>query len=164
MNYEHLVQINDPLNPMLETISREALWHGLMLRAERLQLFVIGLDDCRIVSRIGGVFERELHYGPTLVRDRVTFIEQNSSRYDIAATPEHVGGSLTMTIEQPNELRMFVRFTYQTTLPAFDAAGSANPVLTSEIVKSAYREADIDTIRTIRQMAQTGYLRHRPAH
>lgn len=164
LNYEHLVQINDPLNPMLETISREELWQGLVLRAEQPQLFVMGLDDCRIVSRAGDVFERELHYGPALVRDQVTLIERNSVRYDIAATSEHVGGSLTMTIEQPDELQMFVRFQYRTTLPEVDATDTANPALTSEIIKSAYREADIDTIRTIRQMAQAGRLGNHPLH
>ena len=33
MNYEHLVQINDPLNPLLDTLTREQLWAGLVLRA-----------------------------------------------------------------------------------------------------------------------------------
>ena len=32
MRFEHLIQINDPLMPLLDTLSREQLWRGLVLR------------------------------------------------------------------------------------------------------------------------------------
>jgi hypothetical protein len=96
--------------------------------------------------------ERELHYGLAVVRDRVTLTPGASVRYDILPTADHVGGSLTMAIEQPDELQLFLRFTYSTTLPVADEANASPDVLqTQEIVKSAYREADIDTVRLIRQ-------------
>jgi hypothetical protein len=152
LNFEHLIQINDPLNPLVESMTREQLWEGLVLRAEQPQLFVIGLDSCTILSRNGNVLERELHYGQATVRDRVTLDESQSVRYDILPTADYVGGSLTMTIEQPDELQLFLRFEYATTLPE-----STDPDAhqTQEIVKSAYRENDIDTVRLIRQFVQT---------
>jgi hypothetical protein len=161
MNYEHLVQINDPLNPLLDTLTREQLWAGLVLRAEQPQLFVLGLESCTILSRSGLSFERELSYGPASVRDYVTLTPGSSVRYDIAATETHVGGSLTMSIEQPDALQLFVRFKYETTLPESDS-GEAHR--TMEIVKSAYREADIDTVRLIREFAQTGRLTVQQLH
>ena len=124
-----------------------------MLRAEQPQLFVIGLDSCKILSREGDVIERELHYGQAIVRDRVTLTVGTSVRYDILPTADYVGGSLTMEIEQPDELQLFLRFAYSTTLPVADDPGRC--AQTQEIVKSAYREADIDTVRLIRQYAQT---------
>ena len=36
MRYEHLVQINDPLMPLLDTLTRNQLWQGLVLRAEEV--------------------------------------------------------------------------------------------------------------------------------
>jgi len=153
LNYEHLVQINDPLNPLLETLSVEQVWAGLLLRAEQPQLFVTGLESCIILSRAGDTFERELCYGPASVRDRVTLNPGISVRYDIAATDTYVGGSLTMTIEQPDALQLFVRFKYETTLNA-NEGGEDNRTL--EIVKSAYREADIDTVKLIREFALAG--------
>ena len=51
MNFEHLIQINDPLNPFVESMTREQVWEGLVLRVEQPQLFVIGLDRCVILSR-----------------------------------------------------------------------------------------------------------------
>ncbi len=72
MHFEHLIQINDPLNPFVETMTREQLWEGLVLRAEQPQLFVLGLDSCTILSRTDSTLERELHYGQATVCDRVT--------------------------------------------------------------------------------------------
>ncbi|WP_090685697.1 SRPBCC family protein [Paraburkholderia phenazinium] len=151
MNFEHLIQINDPLNPLVETLTREQLWEGLVLRAEQPQLFVLGLDTCTILSRTETTLERELHYGEVTVRDRVTLQPDQSVRYDILATETYVGGSLTMTIEQPDELQLFLRFEYSTTLPVSDDEDARQ---TQEIVKSAYRESDIDTVRLIRQYVQ----------
>ena len=151
MNFEHLVQVNDPLNPLAETLTRDQLWEGLVLRAEQPQLFVLGLDSCTILSRTADTLERELHYGHATVRDRVTLTSNESVRYDILATEAHVGGSLTMTIEQPDALQLFLRFEYETTLPTPDTEDDRQ---TSEIVKSAYREADIDTVRLIREYAR----------
>lgn len=151
MNFEHLVQVNDPLNPLAETLTRDQLWQGLVLRAEQPQLFVLGLDSCTILSRTADTLERELHYGHATVRDRVTLTTNKSVRYDILATDAHVGGSLTMTIEQPDALQLFLRFEYATTLPMPDTEDDRQ---TSEIVKSAYREADIDTVRLIREYAR----------
>jgi hypothetical protein len=136
-----------------------------VLRAEQPQLFVIGLDRCAILSRDGDVMERELHYGQAVVRDRVTLTPQSSVRYDIAATAAYVGGSLTMAIEEPDAQQLFLRFTYSTTLPAAedDASASSDVRQTQEIVKSAYREADIDTVRLIRQYAH-GRTGENPLH
>jgi hypothetical protein len=153
LNFEHLIQINDPLNPLVESMTRDQLWEGLVLRAEQPQLFVIGLDSCTILSREGNVLERELHYGQATVRDRVTLQQSQSVRYDIQQTADYVGGSLTMTIEQPDELQLFLRFEYATTLPV--STTDKDAVQTQEIVKSAYRENDIDTVRLIRQYVVT---------
>ncbi|TKC77990.1 DUF1857 family protein [Trinickia terrae] len=152
MNFEHLIQINDPLNPFVDSLTRAQLWEGLVLRAEQPQLFVLGLDSCTILSRTDSTLERELHYGNATVRDRVTLTPQESVRYDILATEAHVGGSLTMSIEQPDEAQLFLRFEYRTTLPVADTEDARQ---TQEIVKSAYRESDIDTVRLIRQYAST---------
>jgi hypothetical protein len=148
LNFEHLIQINDPENPLVPTMTREELWEGLVLRAEQPQLFVLGLDSCTILSREENTLERELHYGHATVRDRVTLTPGQSVRYDILATESHVGGSLTMTIEEPDADQLFLRFEYRTTLPA---AVTEDDRQTSEIVKSAYRESDIDTVRLIRE-------------
>lgn len=156
MNYEHLVQINDPLNPLSTPLSREQLWLGLVLRAEQPELFVLGLEGCKILSRTEHQLERELDYGAAKVRDRVALQPFERVEYVIEPTDTYVGGSLTMAIESPDDVQLFIRFTYRTSLN--NAEDDADAARTSEIVKSAYREADIDTVRMIRELAETGKL------
>ncbi|KMY86182.1 hypothetical protein BUMB_05786c [Candidatus Paraburkholderia calva] len=152
MNFEHLIQINDPGNPLVDSLTREQLWEGLVLRAEQPQLFVLGLDSCAILSHEGDTMERDLHYGQAVVRDRITLMPNDNVRYDIQPTAEYVGGLLTMAIEQRDETQLFLRFTYSTTLPE-KTNPTPDEMQTAEIVKSAYRESDIDTVRLIRQFA-----------
>jgi len=52
MRFEHLVQINDPLQPMRAEVAREQLWRGLVRRAERPAEFVLGLAGATIEQRI----------------------------------------------------------------------------------------------------------------
>ena len=40
MKFEHLIEINDPLNPLIDPLSVDQLWRGLVLRAESPKLFV----------------------------------------------------------------------------------------------------------------------------
>ena len=45
MNFEHLIQINDPENPLVDTLSREQLWQGLLHRVENPIPFLPGLES-----------------------------------------------------------------------------------------------------------------------
>ncbi|SDC04342.1 protein of unknown function [Cupriavidus sp. YR651] len=155
MRFEHLVEINDPGNPALEPLTPEQLWQGLVLRAESPELFVLGLDSAEIVNRGDGWVERVLHFGPASVRDRVVFEPRHAVRYETAATHEHAGGTLSMIIETPTPVALLVRFIYETTMPSVDDSGDDRY---AEIVKSAYHEADLDTVRKIREIAHTGRL------
>ncbi|MGY8525275.1 SRPBCC family protein [Paracidovorax citrulli] len=155
MRFEHLVEINDPFRSDLDTLTSEQLWQGLVLRGLSPELFVLGLDKCDITARGDGWVERTLHFGQATVRDRVVFEAHRSVRYETAPTAEHAGGTLTMTIETPAEGALLVRFTYDTTMPAVDASGDDRY---AEIVKSAYHESDLDTVRKIRELANIGRL------
>lgn len=155
MQYEHLIEVNDLLNPLAFALSREQLWRGLVLRAEQPETFVLGLDKCIVHERSDDTLTRELRFGQTIVHDRVVFDAQQSVRYETAATGQHAGGTLTMRIEEPTPTHYFVRFTYSTTLPDDDATADTRY---SEFVKSAYREADIDTVAQIRALAEQGTL------
>lgn len=151
MHYEHLVQINDPLDPRSEPLSRAQLWQGLVVRAERPQHFLIGMDECRIVNRSGNTLDRRLRFGALLVHDRVTFHPPMEVRYQVEPSAEVAGASLVMRIEEPQPGYLFLRFEYR--LHPGDGGGELD-----EFRKSAYREADIDTVRMIRQLAASGLL------
>jgi hypothetical protein len=53
LHFEHLIEINNPLNPLIEPLSVEQVWHGLMYRVEEPTVFLPGLERCTILSRQG---------------------------------------------------------------------------------------------------------------
>lgn len=155
MKFEHLIQINDPLNPLIDALTREQLWRGLVLRAESPKLFVPHLDECTIDERASGSMKRRLRYGELVVDDRVLLTPLHEVRYEVPEQGEISASSLTMTIETPSEHTLFVRFKYD---DGHDAPTDAANAMYDEFRKSAYQEADIDTIRIVRELAAAGRL------
>jgi hypothetical protein len=150
MQFSHLIQINDPFNPLIDPLSREQLWRGLVLRAENPMLFVLALDGFDIVERGADMLVRELRFGSLTLRDRVSFEPMKQVRYEIEAACDSPAATLVMTIEEPEPEQLFVRFDYET-LPGDTAA----PIdeFYSGFARQAYVAADIDTISTIRRLA-----------
>lgn len=152
MKFIHLIEINDPLNPLLDPITREQLWRGLVLRAEEPGLFMPHLDECTISARTGASMQRELRYGSIVIRDNVHFVPQQQVQYRVPAQTDIAASSLDMTIEEPQAGLLYVRFAYDD--------GGANDdeaeAMYNDFRRSAYKEADIDTISLIREMATAG--------
>ena len=156
MKFSHLVQINDPLNPLIDQLTREQLWRGLVLRAENPLLFVLALDRFEIVERGENTLARVLHFGALSLRDRVEFVPMQQVRYAIEAVADSPAATLTMTIEQPDAEQLFLRFDYETLQR--DAPAPLEEFY-GNFAKQAYVEADIDTVSIIRRLAaQPGAL------
>ena len=150
MKFTHLIQINDLLDPLIEPLSREQLWRGLVLRAENPLLFVLALDGFEILGRGENTLERELHFGKLALRDRVEFEPMNKVRYEIEAARDSPAATLVMTIEEPQADQLFVRFDYETLQ---DDTAAPLDEFYSSFAKQAYVAADIDTVSTIRRLA-----------
>jgi len=152
MNFEHLVEINSATLPFL---SREQLWAGLILRAEKPELSLIGLDECLILERGAETLRRELRFGNFHIRDRVRFVAMRYVIYEVEPTATTPASTLTMAVEEPEQGYLFVRFTYARARsedePEMDA-------FYADHLKQAYTQADLDTIATIRRLAEEGAL------
>lgn len=155
MKFEHLIEINDPLNPLIDALTRAQLWRGLVLRAEKPKLFVPHLDDAVLDQRTDGGFRRRLRYGKLVIEDTVRLLEQRQVRYDVAAQNDISASCLTMTIEAPTQDTLWVRFEYD---DGHDAATDAANAMYDDFRRSAYQESDIDTIRILRELAAEGRL------
>lgn len=151
MKFEHLIEINDPRNPMIAPLTRSQLWRGLVLRAEAPTMFVEHLDSCEILARSVDGLRRLLRFGKLTVRDRVHFLDETQVQYEVPTQDEIAASTLTMTIEEPEAGHLFVRFVYQDESP--DAGSDA---VYNDFRRSAWLESDIDTIRAIRQLAAEG--------
>ena len=154
VKYEHLVQINDPLNPLIDPLTRDQLWRGLMRYVESPVAFVQGLDSGTVTARRENQLQRELQFGRLRVCDEVTLVPMQSIHVATCASAEIPAGSLTITIEDHGTELLFVRFLYQTFPMGHPPVGSEY----REVVKEAYKHAGIDIIRRIREYADEGRL------
>jgi len=153
LNFEHVVIINQPGNPLVADLSREQLWFGLLCRAENPRPFLAGLESCTIVERDETRLVRDLRFGSVVIRDQVTLEPLQWVCFQSAPTKDHAGGSLTISIEEPRTDELVLRFCYRTTL----AEGKHDPDSPYvAFVKSAYHESDLDTVRVIRMIAESG--------
>lgn len=154
MRFEHLIEINDPSQPFLIPLSRGQLWRGLMARVEDSRGFLPGLDECRILRRQGdaaaGEVARRLRWGRVEVEDTVSYVAERRVCFDSAPTDQHGGGRLTITIEEPEPDRLFLRFLYET---AHASGHEAEDAGYEEYLKQAYVAAGIDTVQRIRELA-----------
>ena len=155
MKFQHLVQINNPLHPLIDSLTREQVWRGLVMKAENPLLFVPTLDSFKLLARHAGSIERELHFGRLVVRDRISFQPPERTRQEIDAAGEIPAATLVTSIEAADEMQLFVRFDY-TSHPN----NGAPPVdqIYQGFVEQAYVEADTDAIRTIRRLLIEGKL------
>jgi len=152
MQFEHLIAITDPGNPLVVPLTREQIWNGLLQRVENPLPFLPGLESCAILERNSEALLRELDFGPATLRDRVTTEEAQWVRFDIVPSATTAGGSLTITIEEPQPAFLFLRFAYRTAL-ASDPDSEERAYV--EYIKSAYHQSDIDCVRIIRTLAAT---------
>ncbi len=150
MKFEHLIQINDPLNPLMDTLDRGQIWRGLLRYVEDPVPFLLGLDTCTITERGPDMLRRELSFGRTMVRDTVTLAPPERIRFETEASGEMPAGALTITIEEPAAANLFVRFVYETFPQGHEPVG----VEYQDMVKQAYVQAGVDIIRRIRQIEE----------
>jgi hypothetical protein len=150
MQFSHLIQVNDPFNPLIDPLSREQLWRGLVLRAEKPLLFVMALDGFEIVERGDNMLARKLRFGNLTLGDRVRFEPMKQVRYEIEAAGDSPAGTLVMSIEEPEPEQLFVRFDYET---LHGDTSAPMDEFYGRFARQAYVEADIDTISTIRRLA-----------
>jgi hypothetical protein len=155
MKFEHLIEVNDPLNPLIDLLTHEQLWRGLLLRAESPKLFVPHLDECVIDERSETGFRRRLRYGELVIEDQVRLLAPHQVRYEVPAQKDISASSLVMTIETPGPDVLWVRFQYD---DGHDAATDAANAMYDDFRRSAYQESDIDTIRVLRELASEGRL------
>ncbi|HEX4844167.1 MAG TPA: SRPBCC family protein [Limnobacter sp.] len=161
MKFEHLVQINDPSLPSVDWLTREQLWFGLVARAWKPTKFILGLEDAQVVesTRNGNVttLTRKLNYGAFQIEDTIDLFDEDRTETRIKAN-KHCGNStMTITIEEPQAGELWLRFEYHVQDAEPDPSEPEHAYARAdeyeEIRKQAYRAADIDTVRMIRELA-----------
>lgn len=158
MKYEHLIQMFDPALPSAG-LSRAQLWQGLVLRAEDPQRFDDNISEARVLLRSEGVLQREVRFGGLVVREKIHFVELTGVHYHTEPSDQHIGGQMSMHIEEPKPGQLFIRFTYINDLPEKPGVSDSNdPSYFVPYLKSAYHQADMQTAKRILELAAEGAL------
>jgi hypothetical protein len=156
VRFVHIVEINDPRNPLLDVLTREQVWLGLLRRAERPMDFLPQLKGCLIVMRGESTLVRELDFGAFIVRDRVRLIPQEQLTFDTESAPNVPAGRLSIAIETLGADHLQLRFTYDVERERTDDADLEAQY--DRYIQSAYLQADIDSVKIMRALLAQGVL------
>lgn len=147
MKFEHIIQVNDLLNPLVEPLTREEIWEGLVESVEAPTRFLPGIDSCRILWRDGDLLRRELRTGHAVIHDTVRLVTGHRLVIDFEPSPEVPALTRTVTIEEPIEGEYVVRFRYDRSPQGHEPLAPAF----AAVLESAWLQADIDLISRIRR-------------
>lgn len=148
LEFEHIVQVNDPLKSLSTPISRAQLWRGLVLRARCPQRFIEGMQ-CFSHPQEGDTFVREISAGEANFYEDVTLREESAIHTTTHSDKPQIFAQSETTIEEPESGALFVRFSYRREMPDAHSA-----VDVAEHLKAAYRQLDTDAVGLIRLMAE----------
>lgn len=154
MRFEHLIEINDPLIPLIEPLTRAQLWRGLERRAHAPLDFRPDFDRCITLDEGLNWRRYELVFGGHAFIEEVRLDPPHGLTFRIVGDDPHAGSELQVAIEEPAPGALWARFRYDTVITD---SGDAAPEF-DRARRAAYRDADIDTIRRLRQLAAAGEL------
>lgn len=158
MDFEHVIQINDPRLPDAVVVDAAALWTALLRAAREPWRVRPELDtvEVRPISEL--CWRRTLGFGALEVIDEIS-ADVASARITqrILAPPTLAGGSRTVAIESPAPGHLILRFRYHS--PHVDADPQIGEDHRSAF-RSAYLQSDLTQVRLLRGIIE-GTLPHR---
>lgn len=150
LEFQHIIEINDPQLAHIPALSRQQLWDGLVFRCKFPEHFTPALD-CTIEQYTDDGFIRKLNFGQGHLRDRVILVDKEEIRTTPADEQQALFAQSITRIEEPAPGHLFVRFQYRR-----DAPPSSDSIDVAEYLKSAYVENDREAVRLLRKFAREG--------
>ncbi len=149
LEFEHIVQVNDPTDGDMPLLGRSQLWEGLVLRARRPDKFNNSLT-VETEDLAEDEFERIINVGEFRFHERVLLYPDETIHTRTMGEYEQIDASSTTQLEEPEQGFLFVRFSYKRELEDDET------VNVGEHLKSAYLQTDRDAIAMIRALAESG--------
>lgn len=131
-------------------LSAEQLWSGLVLRVLEPLRFTLGLDEAQVEQTDEAHYQRILFFGENAIRDQVELQQQRSVRFITEATDKAPSGQLYYEIQNDSTQGLMLHCEYAT---AFPEPNTDEERQLLEMIKNAYRMADEDMLRIIREYA-----------
>ncbi len=149
LEFEHIIQVNDPDNDEIPMLTRSQLWEGLVLRARRPDKFN---NSLKVTTQdyAEDEFERIIDVGEVRFRERVLLYPDESIHTETLEEFDQIDARSVTQLEEPEEGYLFVRFSYRRDLE------EDSSIDVGEHLKSAYLQTDRDAIGLIRMLAESG--------
>jgi len=150
MDFEHIVQVNDPRDPELPVMEAGALWAALLLLVREPRRLRPDLDHVEVIATGPDSWYRKLGFGSLLVIDEVLADPATRTLTQrILAPPGLSGGSRMIAIETPAPGHLILRFRYSG--PHVDADPGIGDSHHGAF-RSAWLHADLDQVRVLREL------------
>lgn len=150
LEFQHIIQINDPAQLAIPDIAIPDLWEGLVFRTK-----CPGYFNPSLASKIEHIsdteFLRHLHFGKETLVDRVRLVKHESIHTSTDTGGQHMFAESMTCIEEPAPGHMIIRFEYRR-----ESANVAGEIAVDEYIKQAYVQNDVDAVRTLRDIIRTG--------
>ncbi len=141
------------VNPgQAQLLTSGQLWTGLLLRVMEPVRFTVGLDEANVRQVDECTFQRVLYFGEHEIYDQVVLTPSHQVQFTTVANERAPQGRLTYQISEHPERGLTLQCAYQTAFPDPET-DEAKQLL--EMVKNAYRMADEEMIRIIREDAHS---------
>jgi len=150
LEFQHIIQINDPEDPQIPPMSRQQLWDGLVFRSKYPEHFTPALSSA-IEHYTDDGFVRKLSFGEGHLRDRVILIEREEIRTTPADEQQVLFAESITRIEEPVPGYLFVRFLYRR-----DPPPASDGVDVAQYLKSAYVANDREAVSLLRKFTIEG--------
>lgn len=150
LEFQHIIQINDPEALQIPTMSRQQLWDGLVFRSKYPEYFNPALSST-IEHYTDDGFVRTLSFGQGHLRDRVILVDKEQIRTTPTDERQALFAQSITQIEEPVPGCLFVRFLYRR-----DAPPASDGIDVAEYLKVAYVENDREAVSLLRKFAIEG--------
>lgn len=156
LEFEHIIQINDPDQPLTPPLSRQQLWECLLFRARHPGHFNPALNS-RLENISTAGFVRYLQFGKMELRDEVFLVPSHEIRTSTAGSDQPLFAESITRIEEPAPEQLFVRFLYRRD-SANRKGNGPDGIDVDEYLKAAYLQNDRDAVCLMREIARNGLL------
>lgn len=160
MEFEHIIEVNnmgyhDDDGTLL---TADALWFGLMVRIEDPCRFLPGFQRCLITHREPRRAVRTLYSGQAVIHDEAEWEPQRWVRFTAHNERGETIGVHTIRILNSESGALALHFHYHTT--GTPPSGTDDGIDYAAYLREAWRQADHDTVRIIRELAAAGDIAH----
>lgn len=150
LEFQHIIQVNDPNEPNVPHLSKAQLWEGLVLRSKYPAHFTPSIS-CSIEEVSDQGFVRVLRFGEGRLRERVELIHQQEVRTRPADAWQPMYAESITRIEEPAPGHLIVRFIYKR-----ESGNDDGSIDVDEYLKSAYLQNDREAMRLLRKFSREG--------